>query len=387
MLTEAQNANLRGPALKQRVYDPHDVARTTTKQATLTEAQNANLRGPEMKQRVYDPHDVARTTTKEMYVAEAPSANLRGPALKQRVYDPDDVARTTAKELNLQDMTASSMMSPGERRPRAAPDQDARATGRETLDQEDTVRNIGSSQQRGLAYDPEQWRPDVTLKQVVSEEARAADGQYGSVGALQGQRGGAYAVTEFEAKAVHKQYLVDTGTLYGLAAAPGEQPGSYDLGHDEGAKDTQRQTTTTDYYGTTLNPVPLPVSHEATGNANVSSAREFVAQGRDPTSVGPKAGAAPDALGTSEREPQRSLLHDVSDRVSMPSMPSAPQTLGGSGTGTRERNEYARKNRFEEEVDTFAEQMADNPLVIRLSRHEVNEDNGNSTESNDRQEP
>jgi hypothetical protein len=366
LLSEATAANMRGGAQRATVYDPDDVARTTAKQTLLSEATAANLRGGAQRATVYDPDDVARTTARQTLLSEATAANLRGPALKSTVYDPDDVARTTGKEIDLHDTMGSSVMAPMVRRPRAAPDQDARTTGRQTLSAEDTVRNVGGREAKGMAYDPESWRPAVTMKQALVEE-RGGSPEQGQVDALQGRSAGAYITSEYEAKTVNRQYLADAGTAYGLAA--GAASGGYEIGFDDDVRATQRQTTSdADYYGPTAESVKKPTSQGAVENATVSSSREVVAQGRDPTQVGSAAGADVQAIGSPQRQPQRSNMTSddraMETRVVEPGAAARP-----SGSTTRERNAYRQDDaqRLEDDVDGRAAMVRENPFAIDLA--------------------
>ena len=249
--------------------------------------------GPDVpKLTVYDANDVARTTIKQTGLAEAPAANLRGPSHKLTIYDPEDVARTARKETTLRDGTYDGTLAfPVSRTPAHDPDDVQKPTGRQTLDPADTVRNPGPSRGAGKAYDPDAWTPGPTHKQVLTD---AGKGDYadGNIGALQNSRGGAYAVSQFDAHPTSRQYLADSGVAYGTAAGGPQavQEGGYGVAPLD-IRDVQRaHLSDADYFGTagTAASADAAMSHAAAQNARAFGDREIVEEGRAPTQTGVK---------------------------------------------------------------------------------------------------
>ena len=369
-LSEAPLLNVRGAAYKLTVYDPEDVARATLKDAGLAEAPIANVRAAVNKSVVYDPEDVTRTTLKQTVIGEAPVANLVGAAHKLTVYDPEDVARTTQKQTLLQDTHGMGSVVGASRKGRVVmnPDDSSRTTGRETLDPEDAVRNV-AGRTTGVVYDPDDWEPQTTMKQIVAEAGRG-DLVDGNVGRLQNTRGGAYATNDFHAEATHKQYLVDSGVSYGQATQFGNSHASGYLIAPDDIRDTIRQVTSdNDYYGASTTSVNAQMVYDS--QRRVNETKELISQGRAPTKTGAKVGTEVGAIGEAVRlDPQRANLNIGDER--------APQIQRGvlgleqqqqqqQQVGTRERLMYdidISNERLMLNIDATRTQLESNPVAL-----------------------
>ena len=368
-IAEAPLGNLKG-AVRITVYDPLDVARTTMRQTGIAEAPLGNLRGGAYRSTAYDPDDTARTTLKQTGLAEAPMANLRGAAYKGTAYDSEDVARTTQKQTQLYDAYGLAPITTGRvAGPAVDPDDAMRTTGRQTMREEDPVRNVGPTRSAGVAYDPEEWVPGVTHKQVLTD---AGKGDYsdGNVGALQSRRGGAYATSDFVAQMTQKQLLVDSGTTYG--GATGEQTGGYQVAPED-VRDTFRQTMAdNDYYGNSSAPADkaAPMSYADAMAARTNGTREMLSEGRDPTSSSVKLAAGADQAGE-VLIARAEVGYDAAEFQQPPGVPlfSGTDTMGQ--VGVRDNNglhfpgeQLAGESRLDAEIAGARAQMNSNPFVI-----------------------
>jgi hypothetical protein len=352
---------------KLTIYDPEDVARTTIRETGTVEAPLANLRGGVYRTVLHDSEDVARTNRKETGLAEAPITNLRGPAYKLTAHDAEDVARTTQKETQLFDSYGQTPITVGRYAGQAVdPDDVTRVTGRETMDTEDTARNMGPTEARGVAYNPDDWRPAVTNKQVLTD---AGKGDYadGSVGSLQGTRGGAYATNEYEAHMTHRQLLADTGTVYGGSQSGVHARGGYQVAPDE-IKDTQRQALAdNDYFGSSSSANPGQMSYESAMAARTNETRELLDKGRAPTNSSVKMAAGMDQAGEQLRAPQRAHTR-VDAGVLYQSVGAGGGAFGGANmigdVGGRDIYGDISDNRLHDEIAGAGAQASTNPLIL-----------------------
>lgn len=366
-MSEAPMGNLRGPAALT-VYDPDDIARVTGKETGLSEAPRGNLRGGFQAAPVYDPDaSRPRTTVKETALEETPLGNLRG-APRATVYDPDDVLRTTTKEVNLFDSTGAASLAPVVRRPQAAPQDGARVTGRNTMDAVDTVRNPGATRAAGLAYDPDDWRPDVTLKQVATDSGRGdhVDGNVGGAG------GGGYATAEATAPATHRQYTSDVGPQYGGAGTRERAEGGHGVTLlNTDAKDTHRQSTSAmEYFGAVGSSTPAARLHDDVDAATVRSTREVIAEGRQPTPEAGKVAAGAAQMGGTQRAPQRAfdgagayehvMTQGTQERPERP--PDADRM--GAPTQGRQAYEQAGADRLDDQAFAVSAQRDTNAVAV-----------------------
>ncbi|GAX84493.1 hypothetical protein CEUSTIGMA_g11913.t1 [Chlamydomonas eustigma] len=251
-LSEAPTMNFAPAAtFKQTVYDPSDVARTTVKETTTAEAPRLNLAPTAtFKRTVYDPSDVARTTLKETTTAESPQLNLAPTAtFKQTVYDPSDVARTTLKEAFLSEAPTMNPAPTATFKQVVYFDDAARTTTAETTLAEAPVLNLLGGAHRAVVYDPDDVAR-VTRKQMTVGLGGGPAG--GNVSPRERWTAGAYTTTTYEAGVTQRQVSADAaGTQYG---APGGENavhdgGAYLLPSDDGARPTNRETTSVNYYG------------------------------------------------------------------------------------------------------------------------------------------
>ncbi len=294
-LAAAPSVNLRGGAYYGAVHDSEDVARATTKQSTLAAAPSANLRGGAYYGTVYDSEDVARATRKQTTLAAAAAANLRGGAFLGAAHDPEDVARTTRKEMTLQEAPQANLRGDS-RQGTVHHDDRARTTTREATSPIDSTRNMArAAPTAGSAYNAEDWAPRTTMREASDSRG---DLQDGSVGGLQGLRGGAYATTEYDARATQRQVADATeGTAYGVAASR-ERPGAY-TSTEFDARPTQKEALSDrDYYGGVAGSLAQTSGDSADAMISRSGDdREAVAAGREPTPQGAKVGTEQGAMG------------------------------------------------------------------------------------------
>ena len=332
----------------------------------------------------HDPEDVARTTLKETGLADAPSVNLRGGAYVSTSHDPEDVARTTQKETQLFDASGAAY-NPRFGRvagPVNDPDNRTRVTGRETMLNEDYCRNLATHTDAGIVYDPDDWTPATTNKQVLTDAGRG-DYMDGNVGGLQGTHG-AYATTEYTAPPTNKQFTSDTGASYGTAHRHDDATGAYQVAAAD-VKDTQRQATSDyQYYGSggTVN-AAAQMSYANAKAARTNLMRELVvAAERDPTVTGVKLIGGAEQIGRQLRDPQRASLPQ----------PNALDGLGGAVMGggggaacmggaggcvggfsgaigdvSTPRFVYTEQDRFQDEIAGNIAQRARNPIATDLA--------------------
>lgn len=355
---------------KLTIYDAEDVARTTLKQTSVVSAAPANLVGGAHKLTVYDPEDVARVNRKQTTLASAPNANMRGPAYKLTIYDPEDVARTTNKQTQLFDASAGSSFVPATRRGRAVdPEDRTRTTGRQTVAPGDTVRNVGRGRAAGASYDPESWAPAPTSKQILTDKGRG-DYADGNVGAVVGQRGGAYATNEYEARLTQKAQLADSGTAFGGAYQDGGA--GYEVAPDD-VRDTQRQALAdTEYFGSmgSAQAGASMASYKAAEAARTNALRELVSEGRDPTSSSVKLAAGAAAAGEANREPQRATTRVPLEELGMRPAPTVQIGAGVDAlpaVALNGRNAYADggvDSRLRDEIAGASLQLSGNPVAM-----------------------
>lgn len=88
--------NVNGP-VKQTIYDPNGIARTTIKETTIHDKTTGNIKVIPTHV-VYDPQEVAKTTLKETLKDYSNDINIKG-SMKPKLYDPDDHTKTTVREI------------------------------------------------------------------------------------------------------------------------------------------------------------------------------------------------------------------------------------------------------------------------------------------------
>jgi hypothetical protein len=261
---------------KPTLYDPNDVARATIKETTIHEAVLGNLKGNE-KITVHDPNDVARTTTKETTIHDAIVSNLKG-SEKLTIYDPNDIARTTIKETLIHDEIGTGTITGPKQVLVYDPDEVAKATIRETLQRMDYEMNIASAVRKGTIYDPE----DIarrTMKETLTDKTRD-----GNIGGVEGT--GDYKTTEFVAPNTQKQFLSDND-YYGTAARTNAD--GYIVANVEAPNTHKQFLSDNDYYGVAeAGANKAQTSYDNMYNAHISSQKESVLEGREPTQTGDK---------------------------------------------------------------------------------------------------
>lgn len=315
---------------KPTMYDPNDIAKTTTKETTIHETVNGNLKGHE-KLTIYDPNDTARTTTKETTVHESTKANLKGYE-KLTIYDPNDIARTTIKETLVHDDLGTGAITGPKQLFVYDPDEVAKVTGRETLDRMDYEMNISGGTKKATLYDPED-KARTTMKETTEDNLRD-----GNIDAIEGR--GDYATTEYDAKRTQKQFTSDKdyygGAMY--KKDQGYQTNEYD------AKNTQKQfLSDKDYYGTAESSNKAQKSYEDIYNAYISVSQESLLTQRDPTQTGSKTYVTNDQVTLSHRKQE---CDAVSSRAAQNiEKVNATEYAGLNEAGiTRTKKEYGSMN-------------------------------------------
>jgi hypothetical protein len=354
-------------AVKALVAPITDLLRYTRKEdyddAPFREFGNVGPGGVvQPKMTVYDANDVARTTIKETNLSEAEAVNMRtGTALRLTVYDPEDVARTARKETTLRDGTWDGTLSfPVARGAAVDPDDVQRPTGRETMDEPDTVRNPGATRAAGVAYDPEDWAPSTTQKQVLTD---AGKGDYSDGNVYQGGRGGGYATAEYNAHATQKQYTSDAGVQYGMAALG--EAGGYEVAPLD-MRDVQRAALAdTDYYGASgPGSSAAQMSYTDALAMRNEGVREVVEEGREPTASSVKLAAGAEASGRAARMTSQGLQTGDIDFVGrIAPLPTDAWTLGDVTRANVDDDERIDDRLAFEALNNNA-QRADNPLSM-----------------------
>jgi len=267
---------------KITVRDPNNVARTTIKETNLHDTEQFNLKGP-TRITVYDPADVARTTGRQTMLQESEMMNMSAHTFKGTTYDPNDVAPTTIKETLLQDTDPANLRSAETRSKAYIPDDTTKPTLKQTvLGLGDT--NVNFSTQgihKGLIVDP-----DGTMRTTIRETIPDDD----HLGLVSGPANKAeYSAFEFDIKGTQQDSYVDNDYFGGGQIGQGGE-GYKDANFE--AKETMKQTTSIEYYGTAADQgTGAQTLHDDVYNTTFKNQRELV--DRVPTTLGQKQVAAP----------------------------------------------------------------------------------------------
>ena len=160
----AFGGNVNGP-VKQTIYDPNGIARTTIKETTIHDKTTGNMKVVPTHI-VYDPQEVAKTTLKETLKDYSNDVNVKG-AMKPTIYDPDDHTKTTIREIT------------------------------ENSERDGNVSSI----QQGDAYKNTEYSAKNTNKEMTS------DSDY--YGMPENENANGYETVNFEAKNTQKELLSD----------------------------------------------------------------------------------------------------------------------------------------------------------------------------------
>lgn len=224
----------------------------------------------------------------------------------------------------------------------------------------------------GIVYDPEDWRPAPTLKQLLADRVSGvADGRIG--GALNAIGG---VINNFEASTTQRQVGEATrGTAYGGAGVA--KDGGYMVAQSTTVADsTHRQTTgDKDHFGQVRGGSTAQVSYDAARAMRHDDGRETTLFGRAPTAQGAKQLPETVLLGSTTLDP-RSLASENS----IPAAPLAqavPSALVGDdmslrvGVGARapphddERVDARQSDeRLLDSITSSTLQRQNNPYVI-----------------------
>jgi len=273
-----------GPA-KGQVYDPNDVLRTTIKEQNIDNNHSGYFQntGPQ-KPTVYDPNDVLRTTIKEQNIDNNHSGYFQntGPA-KGQVYDPNDVLRTTIKEQNIDNNHQGYFQNTGPAKGQVYDPNDVlRTTIKEQNIDNKYVGGFKGSL-KGMVYDPNRKLPETIKQQTIV---------YNNMGNISNQQqGGGYKNVKMKVK--NTQRLTTSVEYYGDSQGPSQ--GGYRNAKVK-AKNTARQFQSDNEVIGAAGPasVKAPKSYSDIYNATIKTIREQVAVGRKPANEGPKVGLSKD---------------------------------------------------------------------------------------------
>lgn len=262
--------------IKAIVAPLEDVMKVSKKEEfTANPRQYGNMSAAMPDKETLYPEDAPRTTTRETLHDEAHLGNLKG-AEKITIWDATDAARTTIKETNLHDEIGTGTVTGPKEIYVYDPDEIAKTTGRETLDDVDFHANVATGLKRqtlGLEDDVRTTHKETLIENFYD----------GHIEALEG--GGGYEATEWEAKAVQKQFISDNDH-YGQA---GRDRGDGYLTNEHEAKATQKSfISDNDHYGVADGAHKKQKSYNDMENARITERREILEFERDPTAEGAK---------------------------------------------------------------------------------------------------
>lgn len=274
-LHDTDNMNMKPGTMKGVVYDVDETARTTVKETTLENSEVLNVSNHVYKGQVYNPDNTARVTIKETTMREGEMANVRAGVFKGAVYDPNDVARTTMKETML-DYEAPTYISTNETRGLAIdPDERAKTTGRETLKEPDTNRVTRKNVELGYVFDIEENQLPTTTKETMLGQSIQTNVQM----AYESMPGGYVDATMNDKETGREDYGDVDYYGTGSAAANGD---GYKVANFE-AKETNKETTTDQYFGGGQGKDSKPMSYADIYNASINELRQETLVGREPT--------------------------------------------------------------------------------------------------------
>ena len=197
-----------------------------------------------ISQRVYDPNDIARTTIKETNIHNNHSGNMGAQRPAQlKVYDPNDIARTTNKETNIHNNRQGNFDNTNADKPTQRNQDMPKITTKQTTIVRDVMGNY-NRQTQGDAYKLKKIEVPMTNRDTTSTDY---------TGAMDGPDMGGYEVAGVQVPNTSKQFMSDN-----------------------------------EYSGIMSANRPKAMSYADIYNATITSIREEVAVGREPTNVGPQ---------------------------------------------------------------------------------------------------
>ena len=251
-----------------------DVAKSTIRETTENAADPANLKGAE-KIKIY-LDDNARTTTRQLLEEEElHRGNLKG-AEKIQIWDPTDTARTTIAETLLQSTEGMGSIKGPTEIYVYDPDEIAKRTVRETLKDIDYHANLASTHKKNTLQFDDDAKP--TMKETTIENMYDA-----GIDGLEG--GGAYEVTEYDAKTIARQFLADTDRIGGAAHDLGM---GYETNPHEAKLVQKAFIADNDYYGHAEGSHKKQKSYNDYENAHIDERKEVILSERTPVPQGTK---------------------------------------------------------------------------------------------------
>eukprot|EP00798_Chlamydomonas_sp_ICE-L_P017526 gene17526-23844_t len=300
-LNESVNMNMKPGVRRGVVYDSDDTTRTTMKETTLTDSDLLNVSNHTFKGRVYDPNDTTRVTIKETTMTQGELSNMSAGVFKGKVYDPSDVARTTLKE-TLIDYEAPSYINTSEIRGIAVDDDErARTTGRETLQERDTNRVTRRNINVGQVVNAQQL-PTTTKETTQGRSINANPTMVNE------SRPGGYVDGTMNDKETGRE---DYGNAehYGTGNAAANGDG-YKVANFE-AKETNKETTTDEYFGGGQGKDTKQMSYADIYNATINELRQETLVSRTPTTSGRKVTYSKDDVNIDTHK--ETIDYDVTD--------------------------------------------------------------------------
>ena len=169
--------NIRGAtALKQTMYDPNMVARTTLKE-TMIHDTTVGIAGPRADRVTARNNDIPDPTIRNTLESVDSNANLAPPIVKPQVYDPYDIPNPTHRD------TVGDATYPG---------------------------NVDTTPQ-GQAYATVEYDARNTQRQFLGNTEYS--------GIADRENGDGYQVTDADARNTQRQFLGDSGVEYGPAGS------------------------------------------------------------------------------------------------------------------------------------------------------------------------
>jgi len=302
-LNDSVNMNMKPGVQKGVVYDVDDTTRTTIRETTLADSDLLNVSNHVYKGQVYDPTDTTRVTTKETTMGATDISNMSAGVFKGQAYDPSDVARTTLKE-TLLDYETPTYINTSEVRGLAIDDDErARTTGRETLQEPDTNRVTRRNVNVGHVFDVDTQQLPTTTKETTLSRSINTNPKM-----VYESRPGGYADANMNDKETEREDYGDSehyGT--GTAAANGD---GYKVANFE-AKETNKETTTDEYFGSGQGKDTKQMSYADIYNTTINELRQETLVTRQPTAIGRKVTYSKDDVNVDTRK--ETLEYDVTD--------------------------------------------------------------------------
>jgi len=350
-LQPSDNLNMRPGVHKGVVYDDDEIARTTVKETTINDTEPMNISNHVYKGQVYDPSNTAKTTIKETTLSESDLANMRSGVYKGVVYDTSDIARTTIKETLLDHETPSYLRITEMRGKMQNDDEIAKTTIRETLSKPDTNRVTRSIAKLGQMFDIDEQTLATTMKETLLSESIKSNPNL-----IYEKVPGGYVNATMNDKETHREDYVNVDYVGGSTYTNAD---GYKISNFE-AKETNKETTTGEYFGGGRNKDFKPVSYEDIYNATINELRQEILVMPEPTLSGKKETYGKEDINVNVYKD--TIEYDMTDFFEDIQKPSiSDRDILPKDTRDLSNHKYVEKNNT---IDvSLIDQLQDNPYM------------------------